>query len=289
MYQPSETLRLEVRLQDESIWLPQQKIADLFGVKKAAISKHLKNIFATGELHEELVVSKMETTTRHGAIGGKVQHHLINFYNLDVIIAVGYRVNSLQATKFRIWATQVLKRYILNGVAVDDRRYLALFGEMDRRLASHDRRIVELEEKVDYFVQTTLPPKEKVLRDGQMLDAQFELTRIVKTARQRIVLVDNYIDERTLMLLGNRRAKVDCTVYTLKPNSPKLAPALANYAKQYPPLPITVKGYRKSHDRFLIIDNTVWHIGASLKDAGSALFALMKMELDPAVILALLP
>ncbi len=289
VYQPSETLRLEVRLQDESIWLPQQKIADLFGVKKAAISKHLKNIFATGELHEELVVSKMETTTRHGAIGGKVQHHLINFYNLDVIIAVGYRVNSLQATKFRIWATQVLKRYILNGVAVDDRRYWALSGEMDRRLASHDRRIVELEEKVDYFVQTTLPPKEKVLCDGQMLDAQFELTRIVKTARQRIVLIDNYIDERTLMLLGNRRAKVDCTVYTLKPNSPKLAPALTNYVKQYPSLPIMVKGYKKSHDRFLIVDNTVWHIGASLKDAGSALFALMKMELDPAVILALLP
>lgn len=289
VYQPSETLRLEVRLQDESIWLPQQKIADLFGVKKAAISKHLKNIFATGELHEELVVSKMETTTRHGAIGGKVQHHLINFYNLDVIIAVGYRVNSLQATKFRIWATQVLKRYILNGVAVDDRRYLALSGEMDRRLASHDRRIVELEEKVDYFVQTTLPPKEKVLCDGQMLDAQFELTRIVKTARHRIVLIDNYIDERTLLLLGNRRVKVDCTVYTLKPNSPKLAPALANYVKQYPSLPITVKGYQKSHDRFLIIGNTVWHIGASLKDAGSALFALMKMELDPSVILALLP
>lgn len=289
VYQPSETLRLEVRLQDESIWLPQQKIADLFGVKKAAISKHLKNIFSTGELHEELVVSKMETTTRHGAIGGKVQHHLINFYNLDVIIAVGYRVNSLQATKFRIWATQVLKRYILNGVAVDDRRYLALSGEMDRRLASHDRRIVELEEKVDYFVQTTLPPKEKVLCDGQMLDAQFELTRIVKTARHRIVLIDNYIDERTLLLLGNRRVKVDCTVYTLKPNSPKLAPALANYVKQYPSLPITVKGYQKSHDRFLIIDNTVWHIGASLKDAGSALFALMKMELDPSVILALLP
>lgn len=289
VYQPSETLRLEVRLQDESVWLPQQKIADLFGVKKAAISKHLKNIFATGELHEELVVSKMETTTRHGAIGGKVQHHLINFYNLDVIIAVGYRVNSLQATKFRIWATQVLKRYILNGVAVDDRRYLALPGEMDRRLASHDRRIVELEEKVDYFVQTTLPPKEKVLCDGQMLDAQFELTRIVKTARHRIVLIDNYIDERTLLLLGNRRVKVDCTVYTLKPNSPKLAPALANYVKQYPSLPITVKGYQKSHDRFLIIGNTVWHIGASLKDAGSALFALMKMELDPSVILALLP
>lgn len=160
---------------------------------------------------------------------------------------------------------------------------------MDRRLASHDRRLVELENKVDYFVQTSLPPKEKVLCDGRMLDAQFELTRIVKTACKRIVLIDNYIDERTLMLLGNRRAKVDCTVYTMKPNSPKLKPALDNYAKQYPMLPITIKGYKKSHDRFLIVDNVVWHIGASLKDAGSALFALMKMELAPSVILGLLP
>ena len=104
-----------------------------------------------------------------------------------------------------------------------------------------------------------------------------------------IVLIDNYIDERTLMLLGNRRAKVTCAVYTLRPNSSKLAPALANYAKEYPTLPITVKSYKKSHDRFLIVDNTAWHIGASLKDASSALFAMMKMELNPAVILGLLP
>ena len=125
--------------------------------------------------------------------------------------------------------------------------------------------------------------------EGKMLDAQAELTRIVKTAKKRIVLVDNYIDERTLMLLGNRRAKVECTVYTMRPNSPKLAPALANYAREYPTLPITIKNYKKSHDRFLIVDDTVWHIGASLKDAGSALFAMMKMELDSAVILGLLP
>lgn len=160
---------------------------------------------------------------------------------------------------------------------------------IDRRLTEHQKSIDDLRKDMDCFISSSLPPKEKVLRDGQMLDAQFELTRIVKTARHRIVLIDNYIDEWTMMLLGNRRVKVDCTVYTLKPNSPKLAPALANYAKQYPSLPITVKGYQKSHDRFLIIGNTVWHIGASLKDAGSALFALMKMELDPSVILALLP
>ncbi len=122
-----------------------------------------------------------------------------------------------------------------------------------------------------------------------MLDAQVELTRLVKTAKRRIVLVDNYIDARTLLLLGHRRSRVDCTIYTLHPNSPKLVPAIANYAREYPSLPITIKGYRQSHDRFLIIDDTLWHIGASLKDAGSALFAMMKMELAPAVILSLLP
>jgi len=128
-----------------------------------------------------------------------------------------------------------------------------------------------------------------VFVDGKMLDAQVELTRIVKCARNRIVLIDNYIDEKTLMMMGNRRANVACTIYTLRPNSPKLAPALSNYAIEFPALPVTVKGYKKSHDRFLIVDNTVWHIGASLKDAGSALFAMMRMELDPNVILSLLP
>ena len=166
---------------------------------------------------------------------------------------------------------------------------IAMEDRIDRRLSKHDADIIELRKDVDFFISSSIPPKEKVFVEGKMLDAQAELTRIVKTARSRIVLVDNYIDERTLMLLGNRRAGVPCTVYTLRPNSPKLAPALANYAKEYPALPIAVKGYEKSHDRFLIVDNTVWHIGASLKDAGSALFAMMRMELAPAVILGLLP
>ena len=279
---------MEVSVRDQTIWLTQQKIGELFGVGKSAISKHLKNIFETGELREELVVSKMETTTLHGAVAGKTQTHLVKYFNLDAIIAIGYRVNSFKATQFRMWAISVLKEYMVHGVVVHPQiRQLA--GEFDRRFAAHDRRLVELEEKVDYFVQSSLPPKEKVLSDGKMLDAQFELTRIIKMAKKRIVLIDNYIDERTLMLLGNRRAKIECTVYTLRPNSPKLTPALANYAREYPSLPITIKGYKKSHDRFLIIDNTVWHIGASLKDAGSALFALMKMELAPSVILNLLP
>ena len=285
VYQPDRTMRLEVRVIDESVWLPQQRIADLFGIQKAAVSKHLKNIFATGELTEAATVSKTETVQVEGS---RRVTRLIDLYNLDAIIAVGYRVNSRKATQFRIWATQVLKSYLLKGYALNA-RFNQLEDKVDRRLATHDRRIVDLEEKVDYFVRTSLPPREKVLLDGQMLDAQAELTRIIGTARRRIVLIDNYIDERTLMLLGRRRAKVACTVYTLRPDSPKLAPAIANYKREFPALPIEIKGYTKSHDRFLVIDETVWHIGASLKDAGSALFALMRMELAPSVILSLLP
>ena len=285
VYQPDDTTRLEVRVEANTAWLTQQRIGDLFGVGKAAISKHLKNIFDTGELVRESTVSKMETVQQEG---GRTIIRMIEYYNLDAIIAVGYRVNSIRATQFRIWATGILHDYLLRGYAINA-RYNQLEDKVDRRLSKTEQDVAELKEKVDYFVKSSLPPKEKVLCDGQMLDAQFELTRIIKTAKKRIVLIDNYIDERTLMLLGNRRAKVACTVYTLKPNSPKLVPALANYAREYPSLPITIKGYKKSHDRFLVIDNTVWHIGASLKDAGSALFALMKMELAPSVILNLLP
>ena len=285
VYQPDDTTRLEVRVEANTAWLTQQRIGDLFGVGKAAISKHLKNIFDTGELVRESTVSKMETVQQEG---GRTIVRSIEYYNLDAIIAVGYRVNSIRATQFRIWATGILRDYLLRGYAINA-RYNQLEDKVDRRLSKTEQDVAELKEKVDYFVKSSLPPKEKVLCDGQMLDAQFELTRIIKTAKKRIVLIDNYIDERTLMLLGNRRTKVECAVYTLKPNSPRLAPALANYAREYPSLPITIKGYNKSHDRFLIIDNTVWHIGASLKDAGSALFALMKMELDASVILGLLP
>ena len=282
VYQPNETMRLEVAIQDDTVWLNQMQMAELFGRERSVIAKHIRNAFKEGELLPESVCAKFAQTAADG------KTYQVDYFNLDVIISVGYRVKSQQGTRFRIWATQVLKAYLLNGVAVN-RKYDALAFEMDRRLSKHDADIVELRKDVDYFISSSLPPKEKVFVEGKMLDAQAELTRIVKMAKRRIVLVDNYIDERTLMLLGSRRSKVVCTVYTLRPNSPKLAPALANYAKEYPMLPIMVKGYKKSHDRFLIVDNTVWHIGASLKDAGSALFAMMKMELDPAVILSLLP
>ena len=285
VYQPNETLRLEVLVENETVWLTQSQLCELFGVVKSNVSYHLKNIFSTGELNRSATVQEIRTVQNEG---GRQVVRMVDVYNLDAIISLGFRINSKRGIEFRQWATAVIKSHMLQGVTVNQ-RMIAMEDRIDRRLSKHDADIIELRKDVDFFISSSLPPKEKVFVEGKMLDAQVELTRIVKTAKRRIVLIDNYIDERTLMLLGNRRAKVSCTVYTLRPNSPKLAPALTNYAKEYPTLPITVKGYKKSHDRFLIVDNTVWHIGASLKDAGSALFAMMKMELDPAVILSLLP
>ena len=285
VYQPNDTLRLDVRLEKDTVWLSQKQMAELFGCSTDNVGLHLKNIYSDGELEESSTAEDFSVVRKEGS---RMVSRRVRLYDLEAIISVGFRVNSRLGIQFRRWANVVIQHHMLQGVSVNQ-RMIAMEDRIDRRLSKHDADIIELRKDVDFFISSSLPPKEKVFVEGKMLDAQAELTRIVKTARTRIVLVDNYIDERTLMLLGNRRSGVSCTVYTLRPNSPKLAPALANYAKEYPTSPITVKGYKQSHDRFLIVDDTVWHIGASLKDAGSALFAMMKMELTPSVILGLLP
>ncbi len=282
VYQPNGSVRLEVDLHDESIWLTQQKIADLFGVQKAAISKHLKNIFATKELREDQVVSKMETTTSHGALVGKTQTHLVRFYNLDAIIAVGYRVNSVLATQFRIWATKVLKEYLLRGYAVNE-RLNQLEDKVDRRLAKTERDVIELKEQVGFFVKTALPPVEGVLFEGQIKDAYDVALKIVRSARKSLVLIDNWIDDTVLTMLDKRGAGVACTVYT-KHYSKRLALDVRRHNEQY--APIAVKPYRGAHDRFLIADSAVYHVGASLKDLGKSLFAFSRLVTPASAILA---
>lgn len=278
VYQPNEVTRLEVMLRNDTVWLSQEQMVALFERDRSVISRHIKNALDEGEITRANCLQKMQTN-------GKGRPEVV--YDLDVVISVGYRVKSIRGTQFRKWATRVLREYWQKGFALDA-SYISLAKEMDRRLLAHEKRLYKVEEQVKFVIKASLPPPEMVFVDGQMLDAQVELTRIVKTAKKRILLIDNYIDERTLMLLGSRGEKVGATVYTLKPNSPRLAPALANYAKEFPQKPIEVKGFSKAHDRFLIIDDTVWYVGASLKDAGSALFALMKMELKAEVILNLL-
>lgn len=282
VYQPDDTLRLDVALNNDTVWLNQQQMGELFGRERSVIAKHIRNAFSEGELNQEAVCAKFAQTASDG------KTYQVDFYNLDVIISVGYRVKSVRGTQFRQWATRVLRDYMLKGLAYNTRMN-QLEDKVDRRMAMQDGRIAALEKQVDYIVHTTLPSPEQVFVNGQFLDAHVELLKIVRLAKKRIVLVDNFIDERVFTLLAQRRDKVDCKIYSRSVNKRDVQLSAARYAQQYPAKPITLVQTGKSHDRFLIIDNTTWHIGSSPKDAGARIFALMKMELDPAVILALLP
>ena len=257
LYQPDTTVKIEVRLNNDTVWLTQQQIADLFGVKQPAISKHLKNIFESGELIESSVHSILEYTAADG------KSYKTKFYNLDAILSVGYRVNSKNATMFRQWANKVLKDYLLNGYAVA------------RRFERLEYRMAKTEETIDFIVRTPLPPREGIFFDGQIFDAYTLMCNLVRSAKHRIALVDNYVDDSVLCQLAKRRPGVDAVIFTYAV-SRVLSLDLERHNSQYPP--IEIKTYKKAHDRFLIIDDDVYHVGASFKDLGKKLFAFSKME-----------
>lgn len=275
LYQPDASVKLEVRLEDETVWLTQQQIADLFGVKQPAISKHLKNIFESEELDEASVHSILEYTAADG------KSYRTKFYNLDAILSVGYRVNSKNATLFRQWANRILKEYLLRGYSVNQ-LLLHMESRIDHRLSEHDNQIRELSGKVDFFLRTSLPPKDGVLFDGQIFDAYRFICDLVKLANKRIVLIDNYIDETVLTLLDKRRSGVLATIYTKRINR-QLQLDIERHNDQY--TPIDVRTAPNIHDRFMVIDDTLYHIGASIKDFGLKLFAFSKMETSPSLIL----
>jgi hypothetical protein len=275
LYQPDETMKLEVRLENETVWLTQQQIADLFGTKRPAITKHLSNIFKSGELEENSVRSILE----HTAADGKI--YKTQFYNLDAILSVGYRVNSRNATLFRIWVTQVLKDHLLRGYSINQ-RLLYMESRIDHRLSEHDSQIKELSGKVDFFLRTSLPPKEGIFFDGQIFDAYGFVCDLVKRAKKRIVLIDNYVDETVLTLLDKRSSGVLATIYTKRIDR-QLQLDIERHNDQY--APIDVRQAQRIHDRFMVIDDTLYHIGASIKDLGMKLFAFSKMESSPEMIL----
>ena len=275
LYQPDASVKLEVRLEDETVWLTQQQIADLFGVKQPAISKHLKNIFESEELDEASVHSILEYTAADGKL------YRTKFYNLDAILSVGYRVNSKNATLFRQWANRILKEYLLRGYSVNQ-LLLHMESRIDHRLSEHDNQIRELSGKVDFFLRTSLPPKDGVLFDGQIFDAYRFICDLVKLANKRIVLIDNYIDETVLTLLDKRRSGVLATIYPKRINR-QLQLDIERHNDQY--TPIDVRTAPNIHDRFMVIDDSLYHIGASIKDLGLKLFAFSKMETSPSLIL----
>lgn len=276
IYQPDSALKLEVRLEDETVWLTQQQIADLFGTKRPAITKHLTNIYKSGELEENNTCSILE----HMGNDGK-QRYTTKYYNLDAILSVGYRVNSRNATLFRQWANKILKEYLLRGYSINQ-RLLYMENRIDRRLSEHDHQIKELYGKVDFFIKTSLPPREGILFDGQIFDAHVFVCDLIRRSRKRIVLIDNYIDERVLTLLNKRNRGVLATIYTKKVDN-NLSLDIKRHNDQY--APINVHTSNKIHDRFLIIDDTLFHIGASIKDLGKKLFAFSQMEASPTAIL----
>ena len=279
LYQPDESVRMEVRIEDETVWLTQAQIAELFETKRQAITKHLKNIFQSGELNENSVCSILELTASDG------KSYKTKTYNLDAIISVGYRVNSKNATLFRRWASQVLKDYLLKGHVINQ-RISNLEQRVDAKFLSYDMQLTRLNEKVDFFVRTTLPPVEGIFFDGQIFDAYAFATNLIKSAKNSLILIDNYIDENTLLMLSKRTTGVDATIYTQR-ITPQLQLDLTRHNNQYPP--INIRTYRQAHDRFLIIDRSdVYHIGASLKDLGKKLFAFSKMDIPASILTKLL-
>jgi len=265
LYRPNELAEhIEVMFDEDTVWLSQAQIADLFGVKQPAISKHLKNIFNCGELDKNSVHSILELT----AADGKVYNTRI--YNLDAILSVGYRVNSVNATAFRKWATQRLKDYLLRGYAINNR--------MNRIEDSFEVLKSKLDE-IDLQINTHLIPTQGVLFDGQVFDAYELASKIIRSAEQSIVLIDNYIDENTLTHLTKKNKGVKVLLLT-KNISKQLKLDIQKANEQYGGF--DVKQFVQSHDRFLFIDcgKEVYHIGASLKDLGKKWFAFSKMDRD---------
>ena len=268
MYQPDETIRLEVRVENETVWLTQQQMADLFLTTRNNITLHIGNIFKEGELVETSVRKDSLLTATDG------KKYRTKIYNLDVIISVGYRVKSKRGTQFRQWANQILKDYLLKGYSINKN-----LQDVRIELGAQDKRISLLEEKVDFFVRSSLPPVEGIFFDGQIFDAYVQIVSLIKQAKRSIILIDNYIDETTLTMLSKRDASVSATIYTRQLSNQQQLD-IERHNQQYPP--ITVNLCQRNHDRFLIIDDVVYLFGASLKDAGKKLFAYIKMQETPA-------
>ena len=270
LYQPDEAVKLEVRLEDETVWLTQAQLVELFQSSKANISEHIKNIYEQGELEENSTVRDFRTVRQEGK---RQVVRNISYYNLDAIISIGFRVNSKRGILFRQWDNKVLKDYLLKGYSIN------------RRLSELEQTVSEHSKKIDFFVRTSLPPVEGIFFDGQIFDAYKFASDLIKSARQSLVLIDNYVDESVLLMLSKRQPGVTATIYTQRITS-QLRLDLDRHNGQYPP--VDVRTCKLSHDRFLIVDDAVYHIGASLKDLGKKWFAFSKLSLPAEMITNLL-
>ena len=266
IYNPDDTVRLDVIIEKESVWLSQAQMGVLFGVDRTVIVRHIGNIYRSGELEESSTYVKNAQVHQEGA---RTVERVQKYYNLDMILSVGYRVNSRYATYFRKWASSVLRDFLLRGYSINP------------RIDQLERRVTKTEEKIDFFVKTALPPVSGIFYDGQIFQAYDFAARLIRSANQSIILIDNYIDESVLTMLDKRKEGVLVVIYT-KHITEQLKLDISKHEAEFGINAIIIKPFNKSHDRFLIIDNRIYHIGASLKDLGKKWFAFnLLKDLEP--------
>ena len=284
LYQPDDSVRLEVRLEDETVWLTQQQMAELFSTTRNNITLHIGNIFKEGELEENSVRKESLLTAADG------KRYKTKFYNLDVIISVGYRVKSKVGTRFRQWAMAVLKDYLLRGYAIHQQA-LAL-QQINLRIDAQNDRLTRIEDTIDhhqqqldFVVRANEKPDEVLIPSGCVWDAYTFVCDLIRSAEKRLVLIDNFVDERVLTILDKRAAGVEATVHTRYTEQVKLD--FEKHNRQYTPITY-VQMPQAVHDRYLIVDDDVWLLGTSIKDLGRGLSTVIKVGFSPEVVTGML-
>lgn len=272
LYQPDESIRLEVRIEGETVWLAQAQMAELFCKDVSVISRHISRIFKDNELDKDSNLQKMQIPNSDKPV---------SLYSLDMIISVGYRVNSRQGVAFRRWATRVLKEYMLRGYSVNH-HLISLQEHIDNRFYSLETRVEDHEQKIDFLIQKEQPITEQLFSTGCVWDAYTFVSNLVRSASKRIILVDSYVDERTLLILDKRADGVKCDVHTRF--NYKLQLDLQKHNQQCNNI-IIVQLPQAVHDRYFIIDDEVWLLGASVKDMGRGLCTVIKLGFSPEEIL----
>lgn len=269
VYQPEGgEFHIEVRVDQDTVWLTQAQMAELFNTDRTSINRHIRNIFQTQELYENSTCAKIAQVRLEG---GRSIKRVVPYYNLDMIISVGYRVNSISGTRFRQWANRVLKEHMLKGFSVNQR-----LVAHENRLENHDSRIIYLEKQVDFFVKANLPPKEGVLQAKAFWSGYEFAVQLVRSAKQEIVIIDPFVDDTALSLMPKRNPGVNAIIYSARINQTMKAEC-ERLNRQCPP--VELRTMREVHDRFIVVDETVYHIGASIKDLGNKLTAFSVLSL----------
>ena len=282
LYQPDESISLHVKIDGafKTVWLSIDQMAELFGRDRSVIGKHVRTIFKEGELQKDSVWAKFAYTASDG------KTYLVDYYNLDVIISVGYRVKSIQGTKFRIWATSILRQYLLQGYSVN-RHLIALQENMDKRMTRIEDVQAKQQQQLDFFIRTSTPPAEMVFFEGDFYTARVALENLIRTANHRVVIIDGFVSSLTLSVLDVRKSNVAATIYTVGVGQ-GMQRLMEEHDHLFPESHIDIRKWRnESHDRWLIIDDSLYHCGHSLNaNGGHKISAIALMGTSPESILS---